>query len=49
MRGNFTDDNEQFFVFNDKTPVHPENARKILRTAIARLGLNADLYNYHSL
>ena len=49
MRGNFTDDNEQFFVFNDKTPVRPENARKILRTAIARLGLNADLYNYHSL
>ena len=40
---------EPFFVFRDRSPVMPENVRKILRQALAATNLDASLYNCHSL
>ena len=49
LRGNFTKPEEQFFVFSDKSPVVPENIRKVIKTLIAQLNLDASLYYSHSL
>ena len=47
-RGDYDSEDEQFFVFRDKTPVTPENARNVLRTCLTGLGLDASLYGMHS-
>ena len=39
---------EQFFVISDGSPVTPDQARNFLRTLIKRIGLWAELYNFHS-
>ena len=44
----FSDD-EPLFIFKDKSVIKPDHARKILRKAIQRLGLDSSLYNMHSL
>ena len=49
IRGPYDSDKEQFFVFKDKTVVTPDMARTLLKELIKNLGLNADLYNMHSL
>ena len=41
--------NEQFFEFSDWTPVMPHHARHFLRHVINMKGLDASLYNFHSL
>ena len=40
---------EQFFVYSDRTPVTLVQIRNVLRLLIARTGLEANLYNVHSL
>ena len=47
LRGGFLD-NEQFFVFKDKSPVYPVHARKVLKTTLMNLGLDANMYGMHS-
>ena len=47
-RGDYADKNEQFFVFRDKSPVTPTNARNILKICLSNLGLDAKLYGMHS-
>ena len=47
-RGSYFDDNEQFFIFADRTPVHPHQIRKILRDLLDDIGLNSTLYDVHS-
>ena len=40
---------EQFFIYQDGSPVQGEQVRNILRELINRLGLNGSLYDVHSL
>ena len=47
-RGNYTADDEQFFVFADKSPVRPYHFRNTLRTLLDRLDLDSALYDVHS-
>ena len=47
-RGPYVSDEEQFFVFKDKSAVTAEIARKLLKKLIENLGLNSNLYNMHS-
>ena len=42
-------DNEQFFIFRDRSAVTADNARSILKEMLTKLGLNCDLYGMHSL
>ena len=39
LRGPYYEENEQFFVFRDKTPVRSTNVANVLRSAIDELGL----------
>ena len=48
LRGDYADEQEQFFVYSDKSVVTLEAARKILRAAIGNLNLSAGLYDMHS-
>ena len=42
-------DAEQFFVFNDRKPVQAEQARKVLKNCLRKIGLDENLYDMHSL
>ena len=48
LRGNYTDDNEQFFVFRDGQPVKPQHANLLLKQMISNTGLESNLYSMHS-
>ena len=48
IRGDYEVDNEQFFVFSDKSPVTPLHARNILKCIFKSLNLNHKLYGMHS-
>ena len=48
-RGGYSTENEQFFIFRDGFSVFHFHVRKVLRSALNNLGLQADLYNTHSL
>ena len=39
LRGDYVNNHDNFFVFRDGTPVTAENARKTLKLAISRIGL----------
>ena len=47
--GGYASLDENFFIFKGKIPVEAVAARKLLKELIAALGLNADLYDMHSL
>ena len=40
---------EQFFIFSDKTPVTPSNFRSVLQTMLEMCGVEPSLYGTHSL
>ena len=48
IRGDYLDENEQFFIYADRSPVLPHHVRKILRTLLDNLNLNSILYDVHS-
>ena len=48
-RGTYLEDSEQFFVYKDHTPVTADKAHELLRTMLRSFGLQADLYDMHSL
>ena len=49
IRGDSKNDNEQFFIFSDGTPVKAANATNVLKNCLKQLGLNEHLYSYHSI
>ena len=49
IRGGYQHKNKQFFVFSDASPVHAEQARKVLRQCLDNLGFNSQVYDFHSL
>ena len=49
LRGSYNSDDEQFFIFRDRSHVTAENARQVLKSMISRLGLDEQLYGFHSL
>ena len=48
LRGDYEDEQEQFFVFRDKQPVRPIQANNILKLMVKNLGLDNKLYSTHS-
>ena len=48
LRGDYTSDSEQLFIFHDKSPVRANHAREILKLMINRIGLNSALYGMHN-
>ena len=49
IRGEYANDEEQFFIFRDKSPVTPVNVRSVLRTMLKHLNLDSSKSNTHSL
>ena len=45
----YDEDNKQFFIFRDKSPLTPSHTRKMLKDMIQSLGLDSSLYDIHSL
>ena len=48
IRGSYFDENEQFFILTDRSPIQPQQIRKILRELLTAIGLNSSLYDVHS-
>ena len=48
MRGDFTNQQEQLFIFRDGAPVSGEQARRLLKSIFCNLGLDGTLYGMHS-
>ena len=48
VRGQYTNDEEQFFIFRDGSPVTPRHARSVLKLMIKNVGLDDKLYGMHS-
>ena len=48
IRGDYLDEDEQFFIFRDKSPVQPQNIRNLLRDLLKNLNLDPLLYDVHS-
>ena len=48
LRGEFITDTEHFFIFRNRSEITPAALRMVLRTLLARLGLDPSLYNIHS-
>ena len=44
----FLEDEEQFFIYRDGSPVLPSHARQTLRNMLKNLGLHETLYDMHS-
>ena len=49
LHGGFIDENEQFFVFRDHSPVRPNDARKVLKQTLKNSNINQSFYSFHSL
>ena len=47
-RAEFLDQNENFFIFQDRSAVLPNQARDTLRDCLENLNLNPKLYDFHS-
>ena len=48
LRGNYEEDDEQFFIFADKSKVKPHHVRSVLRNLLDRMNLDGQLYDVHS-
>ena len=47
-RGSYFKDDEQFFIFADRSPVQAQHIRKTLRDLLLSLNLDSSLYDVHS-
>ena len=45
----YRSNDEQFFIYNDRSPVKAMTVREILKTTLKDAGFRDDLYNFHSL
>ena len=48
VRPTYVDDEENFFVFSDRSVIEPSHVRNVLRSSLKNLGLNGDSYDTHS-
>ena len=48
LRGDYYEDNEQFFIFSDHSPVTPTHVRSLLKKLLSPIGLDHRLYGFHS-
>ena len=48
VRGDYVSDEEQFFIFRDRSPVTAYHARTILKTVLNNIGLDSNNYGMHS-
>ena len=48
VRGPYSEDVEQFFIYRDGSPVKPDQVRKVLKIIIARLNFDQKVYGMHS-
>ena len=48
LRGGYDSDEENFYVFRDKSPVKPVDMRSVLRLMLSKLNLQDSLYDCHS-
>ena len=48
FRGSYINDDDQFYIFMDGTPLLPDHIRSLLRELIGNLGLNPESYDTHS-
>ena len=48
MRGDYVDENEQFFIFRDRSPVQLDHVRKVLKLLIQKLNLDPSKFGCHS-
>ena len=48
IRGDYINENEQFFIFSDRSPLKPEHVRTTLRSLLDNLNLDSKLYDVHS-
>ena len=49
LRPGYKSDEEPFFVFSDRSPVTPDNLRKVLKTVLIRNNLDSSLYKFHGI
>ena len=49
LRGGYSSDDEQFFIFPDGSPVTSRHIRRVLRKMVKKVDLDPKLYNTHSL
>ena len=49
IRGPYDSYQENLFIFRDKSPVTADQARKVLRYALDKIGIESNLYDMHSL
>ena len=49
LRKDYKNDQENFFIFKDKTPVAPYHVRTVLRKLLKTLNLESNYYDTHSL
>ena len=49
LRGDYVNEDEQFFMFADGSPVRPCHVRSTLRKILTKLNINCYLYDSHSL
>ena len=47
-RGSYYNEDEQFFIFADRSPVQPKHIRETLRDMLTNLNLDGSLYDVHS-
>ena len=48
VRPTYSSTSEPFFVFADRSPITPAQVNKILKTILKEIGLNQNLYSFHS-
>ena len=48
-RGRYEDQNENLFIFKDRTPVKPSHAAEVLRQCLENINLDLHLYTFHCL
>ena len=48
VRGHYSSINEQFFIFQDKSPVTVPAVRRVLKTVLKQLNLNEQVFNTQS-
>ena len=49
LRGDYLTDEENFFVFRDKSPVTQVQVRNVLKQMLKALNVDYTLYNFHSM
>ena len=49
VRGEYSEDDDNYFIYQDGSPLTPNKFRKVLKQALKQVGVDEDLYDTHSL